>query len=67
MTEAEELEQMLIPVLVNKAIALKKERKTIIVDHISVDTLRNSLVLILFCKDNKRYQFHLDTFANQIL
>jgi len=67
MTEAEELEQILIPVLVNKAIALKKEKKTIIVDHISVDTLRNSLVLILFCKDNKRYQFHLDTFANQIL
>lgn len=67
MTEAEELEQLLIPDLVNKAVTLKKEKTTIVVDHISVDTLRNKLVLILFCKDNRRYQFNLDTFANQIL
>jgi len=67
MTEAEELEQLLIPDLVNKAVTLKKEKTTIVVDHISVDTLRNKLVLILFCKDNRKYQFHLDTFANQIL
>jgi hypothetical protein len=67
MTELEELEQILIPDLVNKALTLKKNKNTIVVDRISVDTFRNKVVLILFCKDNLRYQFTLDTFSNHIL
>lgn len=68
MTPSLELELLLSEQLVNTCVTIKRAKPvTIMVDRVVVHFLHDNYFLILFCKDNRRYEFILDNFANHIL